>query len=158
MIGSQIFSRVRFNSLSRLNDFKIERKRTADSLKFSLLSKLSHKNNKSLNFASFINNCFNFVIANTGKIYKLRENIIHRDNMSQYSFSVTIWRENEVYVSKCPEIEVASAGNTPEEALTNLKEAIELWIENTKELGLLEDYIPALTSKTRFTSSIELEI
>ena len=78
--------------------------------------------------------------------------------MSHYSFSVTIWRENEMYVSKCPEIEVISAGNTPEEALTNLKEAIELWIENEKELGILEDYLPALTTKTRFTSNIEIKI
>jgi predicted RNase H-like HicB family nuclease len=78
--------------------------------------------------------------------------------MSQYSFSVIIWREDEVYVSKCPEIEVASTGDTPEEALNNLKEAIELWIENAKELGILEDHLPALTTKTRFTSNIEIEV
>jgi hypothetical protein len=30
-----------------------------------------------------------------------------------------IWRENDVYVSQCPELGVASAGDTVEEALAN---------------------------------------
>jgi predicted RNase H-like HicB family nuclease len=41
------------------------------------------------------------------------------------------------YVSRCPELEVASFGYTPEEALENLKEAGELYLENAEELGLI---------------------
>jgi predicted RNase H-like HicB family nuclease len=42
-------------------------------------------------------------------------------------------------LSKCPELGVASCGDTFEEATDNLKEAVELYIENAKELNLLED-------------------
>ncbi|HEY9206732.1 MAG TPA: hypothetical protein VIO58_12525 [Candidatus Methanoperedens sp.] len=39
-----------------------------------------------------------------------------------------------------PELEVASAGDTPQEALENLKEAVELYLENAKALGILNDF------------------
>ena len=42
-----------------------------------------------------------------------------------------------VYISRCPRLEVASCGGTPEKALENLKEAVELYLENAGELGLL---------------------
>ena len=78
--------------------------------------------------------------------------------MSRTTFTALIWEEDEVYVSKCPEIEVSSAGNSPQEALENLREAIELWLENAKELGLLDDYSPIFTTKQKFTSQIEMDI
>lgn len=40
------------------------------------------------------------------------------------------------YVALCPELDVVSQGYTVEEALNNLKEAVELYIE---EMGLPED-------------------
>lgn len=58
--------------------------------------------------------------------------------MEKYSLTSVIWKEDDVYVSKCPEIEVASAGDTPQEALDNLKEAVELYLENAKLLGILD--------------------
>lgn len=68
--------------------------------------------------------------------------------MNTYKLTAVIWEEEGVYVSKCPEVEVASAGDTPEEALSNLQEAIELWIVNAKELGLIDDSkIPTISSK-----------
>ncbi len=78
--------------------------------------------------------------------------------MSKTTFTALIWEEDGVYVSKCPEIEVASAGDTPQEALENLKEAIELWLENAKELGFLDDYSPMFSTKQKFTSQIEMDI
>ncbi|MHA1244892.1 MAG: type II toxin-antitoxin system HicB family antitoxin [Candidatus Heimdallarchaeota archaeon] len=78
--------------------------------------------------------------------------------MSKTTFTALIWEEDRVYVSKCPEIEVASAGDTPQEALENLKEAIELWLENAKELGFLDDYSPMFSAKQKFTSQIEMDI
>ena len=60
--------------------------------------------------------------------------------MSRVKLTAVIWEEEGVFVSKCPEIEVASAGETPQEALKNLQEALELWIVNMKELGYLDDY------------------
>ncbi len=37
--------------------------------------------------------------------------------------------EEDMYVAKCPEIGTASQGKTVEEALANLKEATELYLE-----------------------------
>jgi predicted RNase H-like HicB family nuclease len=47
-------------------------------------------------------------------------------------FAVTIWREGKWYVSQCLEVDVASQGETEEEALANLKEALELHFERPR--------------------------
>ena len=54
------------------------------------------------------------------------------------NLTATVWEEEGAYVSKCPELEVASWGGTPEKALENLKEAVELYLENAGELGLID--------------------
>jgi predicted RNase H-like HicB family nuclease len=41
------------------------------------------------------------------------------------------------YSALCPELGVASQGETIEEAEANLKEAVELYLESAKELGIL---------------------
>jgi len=56
-----------------------------------------------------------------------------------YRLTATIWKEPEAYVSKCSQLGVASAGDSTSEALTNLKEATELYLENVVLLG---DLIP----------------
>lgn len=45
------------------------------------------------------------------------------------SFTALIHREDELYVAECPEIGTASQGSTIEEAVHNLKEATELYLE-----------------------------
>jgi len=49
--------------------------------------------------------------------------------MKVLGFSAVIIPEAGTYSAWCPELDVASQGNTVEEALANLKEAIELHIE-----------------------------
>jgi predicted RNase H-like HicB family nuclease len=44
-------------------------------------------------------------------------------------FAATVWREANWYVSQCLELDVASQGETEEEALANLREALELHLE-----------------------------
>ncbi|HKD86450.1 MAG TPA: type II toxin-antitoxin system HicB family antitoxin [Terriglobales bacterium] len=44
-------------------------------------------------------------------------------------FSASVWREGDWYVSQCLEVDVASQGKTEDEALENLKEALELYFE-----------------------------
>jgi predicted RNase H-like HicB family nuclease len=44
-------------------------------------------------------------------------------------FAATVWREGDWYVSQCLEVDVASQGQTEEEALANLREALELHFE-----------------------------
>ncbi|MCK4796906.1 MAG: type II toxin-antitoxin system HicB family antitoxin [Spirochaetes bacterium] len=78
--------------------------------------------------------------------------------MEQLNVTAIIWQEDDAYVSKCPELEVASAGDTPEEALLNLKEAVELYIENAKALGILNDFSASLHSTNKFTSTIGVAV
>jgi predicted RNase H-like HicB family nuclease len=44
-------------------------------------------------------------------------------------FAVTVWREGNWYVSQCLDVDVASQGESEEEALANLAEALELYFE-----------------------------
>ncbi len=56
-------------------------------------------------------------------------------------FAATVWREGDWYVSQCLEIDVASQGKTEEEALDNLREALELHFEEpraTRPPGVLK--------------------
>ena len=45
-------------------------------------------------------------------------------------FSAVVWREERLYVALCPELDVASQGKSVEEALANLNEALELYLED----------------------------
>lgn len=47
----------------------------------------------------------------------------------KHSKKTNIEREDDGYVSLCPEVDVASQGDTIEEARTNLIEALELFFE-----------------------------
>ena len=55
--------------------------------------------------------------------------------------SEQIWKEGNMYSSYCPELDVASCGKTVKEARKNLREAIEIFIEETKKLGTLDDLL-----------------
>ena len=46
------------------------------------------------------------------------------------NFTAIIEKENDGYVALCPELDIASQGNTIEEAKANLSEAIELFFEH----------------------------
>lgn len=45
------------------------------------------------------------------------------------TFIAIVYQEDELYVAECPEVGTASQGDTIEEALANLKEATELYLE-----------------------------
>ncbi len=47
-----------------------------------------------------------------------------------YRLTATIWKEPEGYVARCSGRGVASAGDSPSDALADLKEATELYVEN----------------------------
>lgn len=42
------------------------------------------------------------------------------------NFTASVWKEGDWFVAQCLEIDIASQGKTEEEALENLKEALEL--------------------------------
>ncbi|MEL6438715.1 MAG: type II toxin-antitoxin system HicB family antitoxin [Cyanobacteria bacterium J06621_8] len=49
-------------------------------------------------------------------------------NTKQTLTAILYWEE-DVYVAECPEVGTASQGETLEEAIANLKEATELYLE-----------------------------
>lgn len=70
---------------------------------------------------------------NDGRVYKQCLNIILAVfiYMTQtHKFSAILHREGDWYVSWCPEMDIASQGKTMEEAVANLKEAVELYMED----------------------------
>jgi predicted RNase H-like HicB family nuclease len=52
--------------------------------------------------------------------------------MMTQTFTAVIHRENDWYVAECPETGTASQGETSEEALANLKEATEMYLEEAE--------------------------
>ena len=51
-----------------------------------------------------------------------------------FKYNVIIEKEEKWYVAKCIDNNIASQGTTIEEALKNLKEAIELYYEDEKPI------------------------
>ena len=78
--------------------------------------------------------------------------------MTRYSLTATVWQEGDQYVSRCPELGVASCGDTLDQALEALREAVELYLENAKELGMLTDLEATLAAPHRFCSALEVSV
>ncbi|MDT3740910.1 MAG: type II toxin-antitoxin system HicB family antitoxin [Candidatus Kapabacteria bacterium] len=58
-------------------------------------------------------------------------------------FSAIIHKEDNIYVAECTEVGTVSQGNTIEEAIENLKESTELFLE---EFPIVKPYKTYLTS------------
>lgn len=69
--------------------------------------------------------------------------------MLKVKFTVAVQKEENWYVAKCIENSVASQGKTIEEALDNLREALELYYENEK---------PEIEEKPLFITTLEVAI
>lgn len=63
--------------------------------------------------------------------------------MTTRVFTAVLHREGKLYVAECPEVGTVSQGYTVEEAVVNLKEATELYLE---EFPLPEFSRPLLTT------------
>ncbi len=53
--------------------------------------------------------------------------------MAARRLTALIEREGELFVSQCPELDIASQGRTVEEARANLAEALELFFETASD-------------------------
>ncbi|MGC2062346.1 MAG: type II toxin-antitoxin system HicB family antitoxin [Thermodesulfovibrionales bacterium] len=49
--------------------------------------------------------------------------------MTTQTLTAVMHKEEDLYVAECPEVGTVSQGSTIEEALSNLKEATELYLE-----------------------------
>jgi len=59
------------------------------------------------------------------------------------TFTAVVHKENEIYVAECPEVGTASQGATIEDAINNLQEATELYLE---EFPVNQTFRPILTT------------
>jgi len=48
-------------------------------------------------------------------------------------YTIVVWKEHNQFVSQCLNVDVASCGDTYEEALNNAQEAAELYLEDQPE-------------------------
>lgn len=69
--------------------------------------------------------------------------------MMKMDFTAIIKKGEKQFVALCPELDVVSQGYTVEESLKNLKEAVELYIE---EMGVPEGSV----SKETIVASFEV--
>ncbi|MCZ7394148.1 MAG: type II toxin-antitoxin system HicB family antitoxin [Candidatus Methanoperedens sp.] len=67
--------------------------------------------------------------------------------MSYMDFTAIIRKGDKQFAALCPEVDVVSQGYTIEEALKNLKEAVEVYIE---EMGFPEEIAPEDTVIAHF--------
>lgn len=69
------------------------------------------------------------------------------------SFTASVWREGEWFVAQCLEVDVASQGESEEEALTNLREALELHFE-PPVATIAQDWPPVSSSRSEHLSRL----
>jgi predicted RNase H-like HicB family nuclease len=62
-----------------------------------------------------------------------------------HKITAVVHQEHVLYVAECPEVGTASQGDTIESAITNLREATELYLE---EFPLKKSMHPLLTTAT----------
>jgi predicted RNase H-like HicB family nuclease len=57
------------------------------------------------------------------------------------SIRIEIFKEDDVYVALSPELNVSSFGETIDEAKESIKEAIEAFLEECREMGTLDEVL-----------------
>ena len=67
--------------------------------------------------------------------------------MRHISFDALVWREGDVFVSQCLNVEVSSYGDTVEDALDSLKEAVELHLSGASE----EEVFKMIEARSEFS-------
>ncbi|RME91871.1 MAG: type II toxin-antitoxin system HicB family antitoxin [Verrucomicrobia bacterium] len=67
--------------------------------------------------------------------------------MKRLQLTALLEREEEGYVALCPELDVASQGDTLDEALANLREAVELFLESASESEIQRRFRPEVIVK-----------
>lgn len=65
--------------------------------------------------------------------------------MMTHQFSSIITKEGKLFVSNCPELDITSQGKSIEEAISNLKEAILLYLEDEDVEYSQPDFRPMIT-------------
>lgn len=61
--------------------------------------------------------------------------------MFKFKIHLEIFKEDDQFVGLCPELNVSSFGDTPEEAEASAQEAITLFLEECQKMGTLEQVL-----------------
>ncbi|MFN6464350.1 MAG: type II toxin-antitoxin system HicB family antitoxin [Nostoc sp. DedVER02] len=59
--------------------------------------------------------------------------------MKTRSFTVLIYKEDDMYIAECPEVGTVDRGETIKQAITSLREATQLYLEEFPYLKHLQD-------------------
>ena len=66
--------------------------------------------------------------------------------MKIQSFTAIVYRDDDMYIAECPEVGTVDQGETIEQAITGLKEATRLYLEE----------FPLQQTSPRFVTNIEI--
>ena len=80
------------------------------------------------------------------------------DKQAFLDLTGVIGQEGPDFVSLCPELGVSSRGSTLVEATAMLEEAVDLYLENARELQILDATIESMSSARRWTTSIRVAV
>ncbi len=64
--------------------------------------------------------------------------------MRKINLRNVVWKEGKYYVAQCLNVDISSFGKTKKEALANLDEALELYLEDTKKPSIAKIERPEL--------------
>ena len=59
----------------------------------------------------------------------------------KFKLTEELWKEGNMYVSYCPELDIASCGETVYQAKNNLKEVILINLEEARKMGTLDQIL-----------------
>lgn len=83
---------------------------------------------------------------------------------NEFVFTGIVFKEGKRYTSLCPELDVASEGNTPDSASENLLEAVTLYLETAIEANLpylrpvSQDEDPRITNPQAVIKTFNLKV
>jgi predicted RNase H-like HicB family nuclease len=61
--------------------------------------------------------------------------------MKNLKITIEFWREDELYIANCPELDMLAQGYSLDEARKNLYEVIEIQFEEMKDMGTLDQFL-----------------
>ena len=77
----------------------------------------------------------------------------------KFKLTEELWKEGNMYVSYCPELDIASCGETVDQAKKNLKEVILINLEEAQKMGTLDNLLQeAGFDKTQSTLELRKEL
>lgn len=68
--------------------------------------------------------------------------------MKKQILHTVVWKEENIFVAKFLELELASQGKTQKQAIGNLKEALDLYLEDDNGSKLSFPYIERVSTQT----------